>query len=42
MEIEALEEEASAIHGDLWEQLNTGGLVEYNAVIISVVTDIFA
>lgn len=42
MEFEKLEEEASAIHGDLWEQLNTGGLVEYNTVIISVVIDIFA
>lgn len=42
MEFEALEEEASAIHGVLWEQLNAGGLVEYNTVIISVVIDIFA
>ncbi|KAJ0068378.1 hypothetical protein NL108_005969, partial [Boleophthalmus pectinirostris] len=25
MEFEALEDEANAIHGDLWEQLNTGG-----------------
>ncbi|XP_060897740.1 pleckstrin homology domain-containing family A member 6 isoform X13 [Labrus mixtus] len=25
MEFEALEDEASAIHGDLWEQLNAGG-----------------
>uniref|UniRef100_A0AAY4E0C4 PH domain-containing protein n=1 Tax=Denticeps clupeoides TaxID=299321 RepID=A0AAY4E0C4_9TELE len=25
MEVEALEDEANAIHGDLWEQLNAGG-----------------
>ncbi|KAI3370538.1 hypothetical protein L3Q82_025302, partial [Scortum barcoo] len=28
MEFEALEDEASAIHGDLWEQLNAGGQSE--------------
>uniref|UniRef100_A0A4W6E9Z5 Pleckstrin homology domain containing, family A member 6 n=1 Tax=Lates calcarifer TaxID=8187 RepID=A0A4W6E9Z5_LATCA len=28
MEFEALEDEANAIHGDLWEQLNTGGQSE--------------
>lgn len=28
MEFEALEDEASAIHGDLWEQLNAGGQVK--------------
>lgn len=28
MEFEALEDEANAIHGDLWEQLNAGGQVE--------------
>ena len=27
MEFEALEDEANAIHGDLWEQLNAGGQV---------------
>lgn len=27
MEFEALEDEAHAIHGDLWEQLNAGGQV---------------
>lgn len=27
MEMEALEDEANAIHGDLWEQLNAGGQV---------------
>lgn len=27
MEFEALEDEASAIHEDLWEQLNAGGQV---------------
>lgn len=29
MEFEALEDEANAIHGDLWEQLNAGGQVKY-------------
>lgn len=28
MEFEALEDEANAIHGDLWEQLNAGGQVK--------------
>ncbi|XP_060897731.1 pleckstrin homology domain-containing family A member 6 isoform X5 [Labrus mixtus] len=32
MEFEALEDEASAIHGDLWEQLNAGGQVESELV----------
>lgn len=38
MEFEALEDEAHAIHGDLWEQLNAGGqvrsglLCRYNGV----------
>lgn len=27
MEFEALEDEVSSIHGDLWEQLNAGGQV---------------
>lgn len=36
MEFEALEDEASAIHGDLWEQLNAGGQVKFNITIISV------
>lgn len=36
MEFEALEDEASAIHGDLWEQLNAGGQVKGHAVIIPV------
>ena len=27
MEFEAMEDEANAIHGDLWEQLNAGGQV---------------
>ena len=34
MEFEALEDEANAIHGDLWEQLNAGGQVKSYAVII--------
>lgn len=29
MEFEALEDEANAIHGDLWEQLNAGGQVNW-------------
>ncbi len=29
MEFEALEDEANAIHGDLWEQLNAGGQVQH-------------
>lgn len=33
MEFEALEDEASAIHGDLWEQLNAGGQVKVNMTI---------
>lgn len=36
MEFEALEDEASAIHGDLWEQLNAGGQVIVDMAIISV------
>lgn len=42
MEFEALEDEASAIHEDLWEQLNVGGQVtptkrlQLNDVQISV------
>lgn len=36
MEFEALEDEANAIHGDLWEQLNTGGQVNGQKVIIPV------
>lgn len=32
MEFEALEDEASAIHGDLWEQLNAGGQVKGHTV----------
>lgn len=36
MEFEALEDEVSAIHGDLWEQLNAGGQVKSHAVIIIV------
>lgn len=27
MELDALEDEVNAIHGDLWEQLNSGGQV---------------
>lgn len=34
MEFEALEDEASAIHGDLWEQLNAGGQVKGHTVMI--------
>lgn len=33
MEFEALEDEANAIHGDLWEQLNAGGQVKGHNVI---------
>lgn len=33
MEFEALEDEASAIHGDLWEQLNAGGQVNIHTVM---------
>lgn len=36
MEFEALEDEANAIHGDLWEQLNAGGQVKGHTVIIYV------
>lgn len=36
MEFEALEDEANAIHGDLWEQLNAGGQVKGHNIIISV------
>lgn len=32
MEFETLEDEASAIHGDLWEQLNAGGQVRVYTV----------
>ena len=36
MEFEAIEDEANAIHGDLWEQLNAGGQVTHQNVIFSV------
>lgn len=36
MEFEALEDEANAIHGDLWEQLNAGGQVKVLTFIMPV------
>lgn len=37
MEFEALEDEASAIHLDLWEQLNVGGQVKHPTTLIDPV-----
>lgn len=36
MEFEALEDEANAIHGDLWEQLNAGVQVRRYTVYLSL------
>lgn len=35
MEFEALEDEAHAIHGDLWEQLNAGVQVIWSTFLLS-------
>lgn len=44
IEFDALEEEVNSIHGDLWEQLNTGGHVRqihqivYAVIIIIIIS----